>query len=1147
MSKNVITSNLPAVSGKLLLALGLFCSIAQPGRSQIVPDTTLPENSTVTPQGNASIITGGTRQGNNLFHSFESFSIPTNSEAFFDNPVEVNNIINRVTGSELSDIDGILRANGAANVFLLNPNGIRFGENARLQIGGSFIGTTADALEFADGGVYSATDPAASPLLSVNVPIGLQWGNKPGAIAHHPGSNLQVQGDRTLASLGGNVAISGGRLAAPNGRIEVGSVAAGASVSIVPADSGFSFDYDRVSNFSDIAISQQGAIDASGAGGGRIQLAGNNISVLDGSQVLGITQGDLNGGGLTVRAADSLSVIGTTPDGSEPSRISTQTQGTGNAGNLTADARRVVVSDGIISAASFNAGNGGNLTVRASDSIALSAGVTDGLPKGLVNATLSSGDAGNLTIETGELTVRDGAQIISGTRSSGNGGNLTIRATESVNAIGLSDDGRLPTTIQSGATLGPEPIQERFGEAAISGNAGNLTVETGRLNLQGGAIVSTGTDGPGQGGNLSIRATESIALSGADPNNFTSLLSDTNGSGAGGDINLETGYLQLQGTALIAATAFATGEGGDIDVRAQQGITAIGTGFESLNLALALALSRQFQLSDRVPGFLTGTQGLAPSGNIILNTDGSLQLFDGAIAFSPTFGAASGGNIDVRALDSVEAAGGALFTTNLSGTGAAGTIAIETNRLTVQDGAIISSATWSDGSGGDIIVNAAELVETRSSRLDSVLPTGIINNSIFGTGEGGDIKIRTRRLVQRNGTLIVTNSGGFLQARIVTLGGPGGDITIDASESVEISGTSDDGSVTSGPGTTTFGPSPAGDLTINTQRFVAEGGAIISSATLGAGDGGTLTVNASESVEVRGTSEITGLPTTLVTSSGRVDIPQVVATGNGGNLNIVTDRLIVEDGATVAVDSLGPGDAGTLEAIANSIQVEDGARLTASTVSGAGGNIRLDTSTLELRRSAQINTDAGNTNGGNIQIAADTIVAFENSDITANALEGRGGRVTISAQGIFGSEFRDRTTPESDITATSQLGSQFSGTVSIETPDVDPTSGLIDLPDTTADSGNTIVRGCAADSGNRFVVVGRGGLPDDPSHALVGRWLWQDWRPVGNPNHGETTSRSPLRPLIEARDWVIDTNGRVRLVANSSQGAIELGAIQCDR
>src|ERR687886_1221977 len=142
---------------------------------QVISDNTL-KSDVISPIPGAFLIQGGVTQGTNLFHSFSQFSVPSNGVAYFKNELTIQNIITRVTGGSVSNIDGLIKANGTANLFLLNPNGIIFGRNASLNIGGSFLGSTASSVFFADGTEFSATDTRSQPLLTVNVSIGIQLG-----------------------------------------------------------------------------------------------------------------------------------------------------------------------------------------------------------------------------------------------------------------------------------------------------------------------------------------------------------------------------------------------------------------------------------------------------------------------------------------------------------------------------------------------------------------------------------------------------------------------------------------------------------------------------------------------------------------------------------------------------------------------------------------------------------------------------------------------------------------------------------------------------------------------------------------------------------------------------------------------------------
>ncbi|WP_341528253.1 filamentous hemagglutinin N-terminal domain-containing protein [Nostoc sp. UHCC 0302] len=535
--------------------------------AQITQDGTLPVNSLVTKQGNITIIKDGTESGNNLFHSFKEFSVHNGSTTEFQYVGNIDNIINRVTGKSISNIDGILKVNGTANLFLINPNGIIFGHNAFLDIRGSFVASTASSVNFADGIKFSATNPQTIPSLKVSVPIGLQFGASAAPIRNQSQTKvngatnsfgqsvgLQVLPGKTLALIGGDITLQGGNITASGGRIELGSVGANSLVTLNSTNQGWTTGYERVQNFQNIQLIERmvngsnipSIVDASGESGGNIQVQGRTVELI----------------GYLVS-------------------LTTQTRGEGKGGDLTINAKKLIVRDGAqVFTSTLGKGNGGNLTVNASESVEVVGGVP--IPNSnffqrsaLFSTTGLSGKAGDLTINTGRLRVEDGARITTesnGTEinsklipATGAGGDLTVKASESVELIGTSVTG-------SASGL--------FAATNGSGDAGKVIIDTKELLVQDHAGVSVSskfipgftytedTSNLGKAGDLNVSA-RFILL-----DNQGKLKSDSD-SGRGGNITLNVQDLLLMRhqsqISTNAVTNGLAGSGGNIFINAANG------------------------------------------------------------------------------------------------------------------------------------------------------------------------------------------------------------------------------------------------------------------------------------------------------------------------------------------------------------------------------------------------------------------------------------------------------------------------------------------------------------------------------------------------------------------------------------------------
>ncbi len=657
----------------------LLNAIAFAGQAQIVPDSTLPINSIITTNGSTNAIEGGTQAGSNLFHSFREFSVPTGGTAFFNNTLDIQNIFTRISGGAISNIDGIIKANGTANLFLLNPNGIIFGPNAQLNIGGSFLASTASAIDFANGTKLSATSTQNTPLLTISVPIGLQLGANPqSASILVQGSNLSVQTGKTLALLGGDITIFGSTnplyrgltaggiplaivagnpvATTPGGRIELGSVTEG-NISLTATQLGLALDYAGIENFGNIQMSGGATVDTSGTGGGEIQIAARNLRLNEGSRITSITLGSDAGRTITVNASESVEITGTGEydrnvlqfvSGSVSSDnlrngFFTLSLGSGSAGNILINTRQFNASNGtFVATSTFGLGKGGDVTINATNSVDLSASfVATGTGVG------DAGAAGNLTINTRNFRGRDNAIATTSSIGAGKGGQLTVNATDAVELIGSN-----PIPLAPGVRV----FTGFFTSGLGTGDAGELQVNTGRLTVLSGAGLAASSFFQGRGGNIIINVPEAVELIGSSPDgtalSSVAAVTEPGSTGNGGNLTLNTGRLILQDGGRLSVRSRGTGRTGDLNVTADLIFMINEGGFEGTAVsgegADITVRSRSLQMSDN--SFISATAGTEDStgngGNIIITTDTLVALRNSNITANAFKG--NGGNIQIN-------------------------------------------------------------------------------------------------------------------------------------------------------------------------------------------------------------------------------------------------------------------------------------------------------------------------------------------------------------------------------------------------------------------------------------------------------------------------------------------------------------------
>ena len=474
----------------LALPAALLLAFAAGGaRAQVVMDGTLGAPGALSGPNYAITNTLGTQVGANLFHSFSQFSLVSGNIATFSGLPGTANIIGRVTGGSASSIDGTLRSTiSGANLWLINPSGMAFGPNARLDLRGSFHASTASYLKLGANGRFDAANPSAS-VLTVDAPssFGFLGAAAPITLNH---SQLGVPAGASISFDGGDFTMNGGIL--------------------------------QASSFST-------------ADAGDISIRGANISIVGGALIdtsaIALIGGSLGGGRagtITIEATGDMLLSG-------GSRLTSITfLGSGPAGDTRITARNMTISDRAgIKVSTFGDGAAGNVSIAVRNLALSGGGRIDANSEFDISSTPGTGAGGRIDVRAAETVAiaGEGSGLFSKTSSLGPGGTITVAARD----ISVTDGGRISARSEDPFNIGG------------IGDSGSINLNaTGSIRLQGGAAVTTQSV-TADGGAITIRAVDTLALT--DSRITTSVLDD---SGNGGAINIDPIFVILNNSQILA-------------------------------------------------------------------------------------------------------------------------------------------------------------------------------------------------------------------------------------------------------------------------------------------------------------------------------------------------------------------------------------------------------------------------------------------------------------------------------------------------------------------------------------------------------------------------------------------------------------------
>ncbi len=753
----------------------------------------------------------GRRAGSNLFHSFGSFNLNRVESATFSGTPGIQNVISRVTGGSPSSIDGALRSTiPNANLYFLNPAGVIFGANASLDVQGSFHVSTADYLGLADGTQFSALSPDVNQVLTTAAPEAFGFlGDNPSAITLAQ-TELKVPSGESLSVIGGEINLENTDLIAPAGRIDLAS--ANSKGEVMRQDNDLRLEgFEQLGK---IELTERSRVNASGEGGGAIFIRGGELTLNESvvrSDTIGsgvgkaiditLPQGTLelrNGGKITSNTinngkgsdllVEAQNITFNSDESQSITGLLSGSMSSGDGGNIEVKSESVeIVKGSTISSLAAGDGKGGDVLLQA-DSVLLSGKGLDNFPASLTTVTQkqSSGNAGNLTIQSSSLVLNAGAFLATVTLGAGAGGIVMVETRKmhmdsqsEINATGSSvGDSRAviikadSLEILNGALINTSLEGEASGESAsllinaeqlyISGDqtgikstasknttgiTKDITIKTGSLELRDGALISANTKGTSNAANISIEAEEILVIGGRGLSILSAITATTFGSGAGGNLRVTANNILLSGFGgFFSGAVEGSGDAGKIDIKADNLLMRNGslintsTGGTGKGGDIDIQ-SKHIQLSGddihRLTGITSVSGNIGVAGTVSIAAEDSLILDNADIIVSGI--TANGGDINISVNNRFQLSDSQVTTSTLIGGGNGGNILIgqksdSVDRVSVPNVIVLDNskiiAQAAEGQGGKIGITSDFIFKSQNSIVDASSREGGIDGTV---------------------------------------------------------------------------------------------------------------------------------------------------------------------------------------------------------------------------------------------------------------------------------------------------------------------------------------------------------------------------------------------------------------------------------